>query len=136
MKAVTGYMSEDGRFFATAENARLHEAVQKLAALCESHKPKPVRPENLLTLLANWAPQVREFIDANEAAKKRQDTEDSRAPVGDQADDADGDALDEAVEQQPIGGPEYMLEMGQRPSPKSLLQRSAVDGPRSRGDDA
>lgn len=122
MHPVKGYLTADGTFYANGEDARLHEATHVIKVLCESHKPKGIAPEKFMQLLLVWCDAIREFIDASiEAKEKRSDNEDTSTSDRDQADQTDGDALDEAVVKQSAGGPEHMPEVGKRTSSESIF---------------
>lgn len=131
MQPVEGYLTADGTFYPKGEDARLHEAIQAIKGLCESHKPKSIAADKFLAILSDWSPVIREFIDADDqvkAARVSAHQEDTRTARGDTTDDSNGDALDAAVEQLKASGSEYMPEMGGGPSSKGVQQRSKKHG--------
>lgn len=131
MQAVQGYMTKDGAFYNRAEDARLHEAVQSIRELCESHTPKGIDPVKFMHLLSQWSSNVREFIDAQDAAKYP--TQENSSPSGrDKTDDELRDAEHETLEQLKVGGHNDMPDVGDSTRTESVSERRQKHGARVR----
>jgi len=135
MEPVQGYLTKDGTFYESKRDARLHEATREVTMLCESHTPQPIAPERFLLLLSNWGPQIREFIDANQAIKDHTQ-EDTSPTSGNQTYDELRDALDETVEQQPTSGRDDLPDVGDSSRPQGVSQRKSKHGSGVRRGDA
>lgn len=123
-KEVIGYMTRDGVFYEDEEAAKKHEYRSEIETFCVSHTPKPINPVLFIGVIEALADPIRNYIDAYKAYEAiRQLKKDTIAFGGDKADDADGDAVDEAVEQLPVSGSEHLLEMGSSSPPESVRKR-------------
>lgn len=128
MRPVQGYLTEDGTYYPKEEDARLHDAIQVVKGLCESHKPQPIAPERFLYLLNAWGPQIREFIDANEAAKDNQVKSDTSPSSGDTTYHSNGDALDAPMVELKVSGHDDVSDVGNRTRTEGIQQRKSKHG--------
>lgn len=61
MRAVSGFLADDGTYFDTYEDAELHDSIHALTFAAETNK---INPTNLITAVDKCATEVRRYLDA------------------------------------------------------------------------
>lgn len=122
VRAVAGFMSEDGIFFETEAEAERHDAALEITRRCEGYKN--LDPKRLIKLIEALRLPLRMYIDAYEKVLFENNVkEDTSATGRDQTYDELRDALDETVEQQQTSRHEPMPDMGDGTRTESVSQR-------------
>lgn len=127
VRAVAGFMSEDGIFFETEAEAERHDAALEITRRCEGYKN--LDPKRLIKLIEALRLPLRMYIDAYEKVLFENNvTEDTGSTGRDQTNDELGNALDETVEQQSVGGHNDVSDMGYSSRTESVPKRSKKYG--------
>lgn len=123
MRKVSGYISADGAFHETEEDASYHEAYQDLMkGLAEI---EGIHPTQAIAIVVKYIVNFRRFVDAYDAKANRDTTNDKCA-----------EEITSAMEQFSISGHSTMPDMGNSIGTASIQHESAFDGFGSRRDNA
>lgn len=114
MEKVKGYLTVDGKFFADENQARLHEAEERLTDTLVSAR---VDPAKVMSLLDTYTAQIEEYINA----RKQVPQVDSVSDIdSDQADDTRTSEDTSGDFEQPTGSAEPVSNVGRRSRSKRV----------------
>lgn len=147
MQQVTGWLTEDQKFFAQHEEAALYEAGKYLEAALVAFAGPKANYERFMFVVNNLRGEIGSYLDAAKALEEREEANyaapDGKGASGSGESVADVDtpdigigADDEANEQQPAGGPDAVSDMGTRSLAEEIRNLGAGDGSRGRRADA
>lgn len=122
MKEVAGYITDDGKFFDSMDEAEEYEAWISLSrALVEI---STIEPTSLLAVIATIPDEIRRYINANEAATRSREIQASLS-----AEDHNlGEADTQAVFEQSSRIDEPLPDMGGSIVEETIRQQRTIDG--------
>lgn len=135
MREVSGFLTEDGAFYESADDAERHEATHALIGAYNQYVGRGGNIERFQNVIINLSPEIRRYLNAIEgpaqpdevavetelAEIERGILETRRPNKADKypSDDGLGGTL-EGMEQQPDRGPVHVPDVGDRPRAKAV----------------
>jgi len=74
MREVTGYLTEDGAFYETEDEAEKHEATHALVGAFGQYVGKTGNIERFQNVIINLAPEIRRYLNAIEGPERQSET--------------------------------------------------------------
>jgi hypothetical protein len=137
MKKVAGYVTGDGTFFESEQEAALHESEMRLRAKLSEKYPE--MPQDIVfSIIFDTMRELQEFINAANTVERNKTEEQDRreAEVSGAPEIAGGTGHVSSTEEDlasllklPTRGFEHVPNMGSRPRPKKVSDRRAKHGP-------
>lgn len=149
MQQVTGWLTEDEKFFARREEAALYEAGKYLEASLIAFAGPKANYERFMYIVNNLRQEIGSYLNAAQALEDYENRAEedegnvvaSEGDVGGEGADPNPPDLgigpnDEANEQQPAGGPGAVSDMGTRSLAEEIRNLGSGNGAGSRRVDA
>jgi len=144
MRAVSGFLTEDGAFYETEDDAEKHEATFALVGAFRQYVGKTGNIDRFRNVITNLAPEIRRYLNAIEGPERREQDileteqaniereiiESRRSPAAvdiHSADDGLGGSFEGLVEQ-PDRGYVHVPDVGDSPRAEAVRKRRSVDG--------
>lgn len=130
MKPVQGYLSDDGTFFDTAEDAKFYDAMHRLSFVLQNSS---VNPERFITVIDKLHPEIRSYLDAKEA---RDIIDCGETKPVTRVDTTNNGQTTEAILEFTSDGDEPVSDVGRGQLNETLSDGGPFYGPRGRRSDA
>lgn len=144
MRQASGFITEDGTFFETEEEAKLHEAEQWLRGQMVMHFPQ-IDVDGILNLVETLRTELGEYLNATAAHLRTQTKKQNRTGDQDSSSSEVSGHLGhvssakedlEALLQLPSRRPSHVPDVGSGPRTEKVQERREEHGPGVRGTDA